>query len=397
MIKKPNAYLKESNFKNPVLWTYVLIALIATLQCILGHLKSFAGTEKIYTQYNNYIIFKNSFFHLIQGKDLYRLYLTEQWDLYKYSPSFSFLFGTLAYLPDAVGLLIWNLLNIMPVIFGIKLLKGISNQNKSYILLFCVIEMLGSLQNAQSNGLMAGLILMTFVSLENGKYFLATLFVFLSVYIKIYGGIAFVLFIFYPEKQKLALYTLFWFILIGLLPLFVISPDQLLFLFRSWGELLKDDQAQSVGLSVSGILSTWFHWQISKNIITLVGIILFLLPLLRVKNYSSGLFRLTMLCSALVWVVIFNHKSESPTFIIAELGIAIWYFSQEQDKINTTLVTLTFILTTLSVTDLIPGVIRNNFVNPYCIKAIMPIIVWCKIILELLFGKFYRLVEKKLA
>ena len=372
----------------------MLTALIATLQCTLGHSKTFAGSEIIYTKYNNYVIFKNSFFHLIHGQDLYKYYLAEQWDLYKYSPSFSFLFGTLVYLPDAIGLLLWNLLNVIPVLYGLKLLSTISNRNKSYILLFCLIESLNSLQNAQSNGLMAALILLTFTSLEKRKYFLATLFVVLSVFLKIYGGIAFVFFIFYPDKAKLVLYTLFWFVFIGVLPLLVISMNQLIYLYKSWGDLLQDDQAQSIGISVSGIISTWFNIAVSKSVISVLAIIIFLSPLIRVKSWLSDNFRFMMLCSALIWVVIFNHKAESPTFIIAQMGIALWYFSQEKSRVNTVLVIMAFIFTTLSVSDLTPRFIRYGFVDPYCIKAVMPVIIWCKIIWELWMSKFVRVADE---
>lgn len=377
-----------------VVIVYVFISVCATAQCILGHLKSYGRSEKIYTNYNNYVIFKNSFFHLIQGKNLYVFYLNEQWDLYKYSPSFSFLFGSFAYLPDFIGLFFWNLLNVLPVLIGVKYLKGISNRNKYYALLFCVIELLGNLQNSQSNGLMAGLIILTFISLENEKYFFASLFVVFSVYLKIYGGIAFVLFIFYPAKPKLFFYTLFWFIVIGLLPLISISWNQLIYLYHRWGELLKTDQELSIGISVSGILYTWFNWQVSRTMISLIGIIVFLLPLCRIQQFKYSAFRLSVLCSMLVWVVIFNHKAESPTYIIALLGVAIWYFSQPKTVVNFGLLILTLVLTTFSVSDLTPRFIRNGFVNPYGIKAVMPIVVWCKIMVELYF-KNYGEVGKK--
>jgi hypothetical protein len=386
--------LDQIDLANPVVWLYILTALVATLQCTLGHLKTFAGSDILYTKYNNYVIFKNSFFHLIQNKDLYKFYLTEQWDLYKYSPSFSFLFGALAYLPDTIGLFLWNVLNVIPVLYGLKLLTSVSGRNKSYVLLFCLIESLNSLQNAQSNGLMAGLILLTFVSLENGKYFLATLFVVLSVFLKIYGGIAFVFFIFYPDKRRLILYTLFWFMLIGILPLLVVSLHQLIYLYKSWGDLLKNDQVQSLGISVSGIISSWFNIDAPKSLISLAGMLVFLSPLIRVKSWGSNSFRLMMLCSALIWVVIFNHKAESPTFVIALLGIALWYFSQDKTRVNTILVVLAFILTTLSVSDLTPRFIRNGFVGPYCIKAVMPVIIWCKIIFELWVNKFAVVADK---
>ena len=46
-----------------------------------------------YTHYNNYVIFRQAFFHLVRHQDLYVLYLAEHWDYFRYSPSFALAFG----------------------------------------------------------------------------------------------------------------------------------------------------------------------------------------------------------------------------------------------------------------------------------------------------------------
>src|ERR1700688_1098158 len=86
-----------------VFFLYLAIAVIASIQSYLGSLHPSGLGEKVYHGYNNYILFKNSFFHLIQGKDLYISYPDEQWDLYKYSPTFSLFFGFFSFLPDFIG------------------------------------------------------------------------------------------------------------------------------------------------------------------------------------------------------------------------------------------------------------------------------------------------------
>ena len=330
-----------------VIFLYLAIAVIASIQSYVGSLHPSGHVEKVYHGYNNYILFKNSFFHLIQGKDLYISYPDEQWDLYKYSPTFSLFFGLLAYLPDFTGLLLWSLLNTIPLLIGFIQLRGINENNKVYALLFCSIELLGNLQNSQSNGLMAALMILTFTSLENRRYLLATFLVVFSVYLKIYGCVGFVLFLFYPFKPRLLLYTICWFLLLGVLPLLAIDLNQLIYLYKSWAVLLKTDEANSIGISVMGILQTWFNAGISKNIVIVAGIIIFLLPLFQVRKYKIYGFRLLVLCSALIWMVIFNHKAESPTYIISICGIAIWFFSRNKNRINITLLVLTLLFTTL--------------------------------------------------
>jgi hypothetical protein len=84
-------------------------------------------------------------------------------------------------------------------------------------------------------------------------------------------------------------------------------------------------------------------------------------------------------------MVIFNHKAESPTYIIVMSGIGIWYWSQQPTPLNRILLILSFLLITMSVSDLVPGPVRNGFIRPYGIKAVMAIVVWCRIVYEQLF------------
>ena len=128
-----------------------------------------------------------------------------------------------------------------------------------------------------------------------------------------------------------------------------------------------------------GILETWFHLNISKNAVALVGMALFLLPLIHIRKYQDLSFRFLYLASVLIWVVIFNHKAESPTYIIVTAGIGIWYFSQRQDRVNRILLIASFFLIEMSVSDLVPAPVRNGFIRPYGIKAVMGIVVWCVI------------------
>ena len=50
-----------------------------------------------------------------------------------------------------------------------------------------------------------------------------------------------------------------------------------------------------------------------------------------------------LLASIMIWVVIFNHRAESPTFIIAITGVALWYYAQQQKPENYVLLVLAFV------------------------------------------------------
>ena len=372
----------QSRSLSIVLFAYILISVIAAAQGLMAGPKVYIPGGRPYIDYNNFRIFKFSFFHLVQGRDIYQLFPDDHWDLYKYSPGFALCFGLLSWMPDTLGLLLWNLINSLCLYAGVRLLPGISDEKKSWILLFCLLEMLLSIQNTQSNGLMAGLTVLAFALAERRNYFLSTLCVVFSFYIKIYGAAAFVLYLFYPDKLRLAGWSLFWMLLFALLPLVVVDPHQLALLYRSWLHLLLNDRSASTGLSVMGILVSWWHLDAAKNIVTGAGIVLFLLPLVYVRYYRDLHFRLLYLANLLIWMVIFNHKAESPTFVIVMAGIGIWYFSQRPDVSDKLLMILSFLLITMSVSDLVPAVVRNGFIRPYGIKAVMAIVIWCRILYE---------------
>ena len=136
-----------------------------------------------------------------------------------------------------------------------------------------------------------------------------------------------------------------------------------------------------------GWLKTWFNLESNKVLILVTGLVLLLMPLLKVKKYANYFFRLTMLASILIWIVIFNHRAESPTFIRAVRGIVIWFYSQIPKTDNITLLVVVIIFTCLSPTDLFPRYVRQNFLEVYVIKAVPCIIIWLKINYDLLVDK----------
>jgi hypothetical protein len=389
-VENQAVYSLKTIFTNPrfVFGVYIAVTVIASLVQYYSGPKFFEGSPIEYTRYNNYIIFKQSFFHLIHNIDLYILHPQKQWDLYKYSPTFALLMAPLAVLPDVLGLILWNALNALVLFVAIRSFPVQHNKLKVFILWFILQELLTSIQNSQSNGLMAALIILAFNSFEYRRIWLAALCILLAFYIKIFGIVAAALFLFYPDKLKFIAYCFLWGVLLLLLPLLVVSPDQLLFLYKSWQQMLAADHSASYGLSVMGWLYTWFGLELSKTLVLLAGVVLFCVPLLKFRSYDNKLFRILFLASILIWIVIFNHKAESPTFIIAMCGVGIWYFFQKRTTLNLILVILAFVFTSLSPTDLFPSVVKQQLVYPYVLKAAFCIFIWFRLLYQLLSDKY---------
>ncbi len=375
---------------------FIGLSVLASLQSYLPGRSYFELTGYYYTQYNNYNIFSQSFHNLVNGTDLYILYPEKHWDLYKYTPTFSLFFGFFTLFPDWAGLILWSLLNSLIFLAAVYYLPHIDRKKKLIILLIIAIEMMTSLQNEQSNALITGLLIFSMGFLEKDKPLLASLSIIISVYIKLFGIVGFLLFIFYPKKLKLALLSLMWAVILFSLPLIVIDLEQYGNLINSYINMLGADHSESVGYSVMGWLRNWFCIFIDKAYILSVGTLLLFLPLFKIKSYQYYYYRLLALCSVLIWIVIFNHKAESPTFIIAMAGVAIWFVISPKNILNVSLFVFAMIFTSLSPTDLFPDVFFDEFVHPLKLKAVPCIIIWFKILFDMLWYKDEKYLKQTL-
>ncbi len=389
--------MKEFWKKEWFLWAvYTLAAVVVSIQKLTQ-----GERPGGYTFYENYIIFKNSFPHLLQGLNPYADFPAEQWDLFKYSPAFALFMAPFAALPDWLGLPCWNLLNALVLLAAILHLPILTRGQRIFSAWFVLIELITSMQNSQSNGLTAGLMLWAFIAFEQKKPSRATGFITAAAYIKIFGIFAAVLALLYPGKRRFAFWLIGWTAFFALVPLLILSPAQLGQVYEWWMELLRNDHEASVGLSVQGWLLAWFGWAPSKTGVTLTGLLLLLASVLAVsypgkwitgrfifpKSQASALHRALACASVLIWVVIFNHKAESPTFIIAMCGVVLWWQTANKTTWENALLWATFMLVSLSPTDIFPKALRQQIVQPYVLKALPCIVIWIIITWKLFSGR----------
>lgn len=371
---------------NKTLWlVYLLAALVVSLLKIsVGH------NQSGYTAYENYLIFKNSFPHLLGGLNPYASYPAEQWDLYKYSPAFALAMAPFALLPDWLGLQLWNLLNALLLLGAVLNLPVLDVSKRRFMAWFILPELVVSMQNSQSNGLTAAFLLWTFIALEKQKPNSGAVWTAAGGFLKIFGIFAAVPALVYPHRRKFFIALAGWMALLLLAPLLVLSPEQLWQVYVWWWELLREDHSASSGLSVLGWLETWFGWQAPKPGVTLAGMILLLASVFAVIRHPSSANRALLWASVLIWVVIFNHKAESPTFVIAMSGVALWYLSDETPaRWKKILFWTAFVFASLSPTDIFPRFLREQWVQPYILKAVPCIFIWFIITWRLLSQRIF--------
>lgn len=359
---------------------FVLLATGAAVQRVA--LGPSVEQGRVYTHYNNYVIFRDAFTHLREGHDLYALFPDEHWDLYKYSPTFAALMAPFAPLPDAAGLVLWDVLGAALLFAGLAMLPLATERARMAMAWLVALPMLQSMQNSQSNAHVAGLVLLAAVWLERQQEMRAGLAIALGFFVKIYGGLAVVLALLQPSRWKAVGWTVAWTIALGLLPLLFVSPAHLAALYRSWGELLANDQAASTGVSAMSVLEQWFGLTPPKAVVAGVGLVLTLAPLVRVRAHAFVEFRMLVLAGLMLWMVAFNHKAEPNTFVIAVAGVAVWYLAAPASPLRRTLVVLVLLLTCLSTTSIFPGAMRRSLISPYSLRVVPCLVVWLIAIVE---------------
>jgi hypothetical protein len=299
----------------------------------------------------NFDIFYNSTRHLLASQDLYGLYPETTGDRFKYSPTFALLFAPLAVLPRWLALLIWQLLNTLLPFYALSRLLDKRAANLAIGLV--TLEVWRSMQNSQSNGIVVALMVLAFIALEQQRSFRAAVWIVLGTLIKIFPLAAGVFALPARNRWRVAGYVAGLLIAGLLLPALIVGPTQLLAQYQSWLDVERVD-AQAQMQSIMGLL-TLIGLNIPNLVVQVVGLAILLLPLVVApQRWQDRQFRLLMLASTLIFVVVFNHQAERASYVIAFTGITIWYVTSPRGTVDNVLFWTAFILMPVAST-LIPG------------------------------------------
>jgi hypothetical protein len=270
---------------------------------------------------NNFLIFRSAYDHLLAGADLYAKHPAEHADLFKYSPTFALAFAPFRAMPYGAALLAWNLVNVLLIYTGLRLI--LTPETRLPALQLVAVGMITTVDGTQSNGLVAATILLAFAAFERDRMKLAAAAIGSGILIKLFPACALALAAPRRDRAKFAMWFGAIFALLVALPLVVTTPSTLLAQYRSWYGMGSVD-ALDRGASVMRLLNLVFGYDGPNWPVQLAGTALLLLPLAR-GQWADARHRRLFLASLLVYSVIFNHKAEQPSFIIAMVGVAIWY------------------------------------------------------------------------
>lgn len=381
-----NRLISLVNNKKFIMLIWVLLALIAWYK------QYHKGS------YNNYLIFKHVYVHALDKLNLYADYPQQYLDTNHYGPFFTILIAPFAILPDYLGTVFWQLANVLFLYFAISQLP-LASRKVNAVYWIVAHEMLTALFSFQFNISIAAIIVLTFVMIEKQKNFWAAFLIMLGTFVKLYGIVGLAFFFFVRNKMQFVVSCIICAVIFFVLPMVFFGPSYILQCYHDWYTSLSEKQQLNASLtSMQDISVMGMVRRITGNIhisnlpFLATGIILFCLPYLRIKQYKSLNFRLLYLASTLIFAVVFSNSSESPTYIIAFVGVAVWFLIQEKPVSGWYIALFIFalLLTSFSPSDLFPRFVRETYVQPYSLKALPCIMIWLVIVYQLLFKKFNK-------
>jgi len=327
---------------------------------------------------NNFLIFRAASWHLLHGRDLYAAYPAEHFDYYKYSPTFALLFLPFALPPFWVAMLLWNALNAAALYFAIGTVLPLRRASVARAIVF--LDMLGSLQNVQSNALVAALIIVCFAAYERRRTVIGSASAMVGAMIKVFplAGVTFALF--HGRKVRVAVALMVSALVLVALPLLVTSPATLRMQY-AWWKGIQEVDALTRGFSVMEMVhlvtrTDWPNWPIQ-----LAGAAVLVAPVVaQPARHREWGFRRLYLCSVLVFCVIFNHKAESPSFVIGVAGAAIWFAALERrTRWEWALLWVIVVFTILASSDAMPRMLQRELFDPYRLKVVPLIVLWVEL------------------
>ncbi len=389
-------------WRNPriVMTIWMVLAIIASI------------TKKVT---NNYLIYKYSFYHLINQEHMYCHHPTEYNDLHHYGPIFSVLIAPFALLPDLIGVTLWHLSLALFLCWAIKMTR-FPRREQLFILWFCMHELLTALFMSQINVAIAGMVLLSFCFIKQEKEIWATFFIAFGTFIKLFGIVGLAFFFFSKHKRKFMGWLLFWSVIMFIIPMFFSSPTYVLSQYSEWYYAIADKSYNShftdcQNISLLGMIRkigyafhlgyndymSFFNAQLlptekcfwttyPDSPLVVCGVLLFILPYFRFQQWRNLAYQKMFLASSMMFLCLFSTSSESSGYIIALIGVVIWYTAipWERGWWDKALMVLVFILTSMSPSDLIPSSIRYGILWPFALKALPVTICWFRLQYEML-------------
>ncbi len=375
--------------------------IIFVIYIIVAAITAFSKYKRGVGGYNNYLIFKGVFYNTLQEKNIFLQYPDLFFDSNHYGVFFSLLIAPFALMPDWLGCILWNVAVTMVFLYAIYKLP-FSDRKKSFFAWLCLQEFITAATYFQFNIALTGLLMLSAIYVYERKETKSAGAILIGTFVKVYGIVGLSAFFFIKNKLRFIISLIVIAILFFLLPMLISSPKFGVQSYFDWYTSLSEKNLSNQVLgnrqdySLMGVVRRFLQDASISNLVFLIpGFIIFMTPYLRISQFKNLSFQLMILTSTLLFLVLFSSGSESPTYIIAVAGVMIWFLMQKKlTKIDIGLLIFVMIFTCFAFSDLFPKSIKEEIFVKYSTKAIPCIVVWFRVMYELLnkdFEKDYKL------
>ena len=360
-----------------LLWLWMIIALAGMTR--MGH-----GRE------NNFLIFRYVYWHVIGRLPLYEQYPQEYFDMNHYGPTFSLVIAPFSIPPVWLGMLLWLVALTLGLYVAIRH-SLFTRWQQVFIFWFCAHELLNAVQMQQFNIAIATIIVASYYLIRRERDFWAACLIMIGTFVKLYGIVGLAFFFFSRHKGRLVASCAFWALVLFVAPMLISSPEYILTQYQEWFACLVGKNTENYFATYQNISLIGMVRKISGSSaysdlwLMIPGLVAFLLPYLRVSQYKHEAFRQTLLASVLMFLILFSTGSENSTYIIAVVGVAIWYTAAPWKRgwPDVVLMVYVFFFCTMAHSDLMPKFIREEWIKPYSLKALPVVLVWFRLCYEM--------------
>ena len=350
---------------------YVLLAAGVTAQRLVLH------------KQNVFRIFSSAFHNLVAGRNIYAAHPDQYFDFFRYTPVAALAFGPFAVVPEWLGLAAWNTVNGLALYWAVRRL--LPRAQAQLVLLLVMGDLARTMQSCQSNGVVTALMIAAFLAYAADRPLRGALAVAGGAAIKIFPvGAALFALLRRDRWRALGMVAAAAAVIFFVLPMAFIGPRDLVIQYARWAAQEHAETFKPM-YSVMDVLDVWTGYYGPRLPIQLAGVAILLLPLaLRRRPQDDPSWRLTLLCSLLVFSVLFNYGAEPPSFVIATTGIAVWYAAGRRTKLQGVLLGLTLALVTGEGLGIWPQAIRHAWMDDARIRVLPVLAAWIAMQWELL-------------
>lgn len=271
--------------------------------------------------------------HWLAGVELYWPHQADEGaDHFRYSPMAAALMLPFVLLPEQPGTIVWRFFNagvfLGGVLWWIKWVWPARFNGAQLGILFLLVLPLaaGSLNNGQSNGLVAGLLLAGTAAVAGRRWNIAAVCLVVPIVFKVYpAALAILLAVCFPARLVPRLVLVGGFLMI--LALFWHTPAYAGRQFQNWVTLLmphdQTDWPRTWASCDVRLLPEWIGWRVTPRLYAGVELAAAGLVAVRCWFTSPGHGRLPLMFGlAVCWMTVFGPATESCTYILLAPSLA---------------------------------------------------------------------------